>query len=136
MTTEVNELQQEAANLADYLARGHHYAGVHLARLIKADTNNALHPFAVELARQIQSYVNRVQNPKMRENRLAQLETELYEIMVAAAERWDDTGYREVAAKPTAYTCQMVRVNGQTCNAPAVKDSRFCRYHLTHDSDW
>lgn len=128
-------LQQEAAALADCLVAGHHYASVHLARLIKADTNDTLRPLAAELGAQVRTFLQQANNLKKSEDRLAQLDIMLYELMLKAAENWAKPGYREASVQPEAITCQMVRVNGQACNAPAVKGSRFCRYHLTHDSD-
>jgi hypothetical protein len=136
MTIEREYLQQEAAALVDCLAAGHHYASVHLARLIEADTNDALRSFAAELGAQVRTFLQQANKNKKSVDRLAQLDLELYGLMLMAAKNWVEPGYREASVQPEAITCQMVRVNGQACNAPAVKGSRFCRYHLTHDSDW
>ena len=135
MTTNEMQLQENATELAACLAQGHHHASLHMARLVEADSAGALNAFAAALGAQIRDYLQETGNPRIQESRLAHLDLALHELMLKTAENWVTPGYRVTAVQPETITCQAIRVNGQTCNAPAAPGSTLCRYHLNHESD-
>ena len=83
-------LRAEVEGLLDCLRRGDAYASVHLARLIQADTQGALHPFADALAARLTDHLNRY--AELGEfDPYVTLENEVYRLIQAAAVDWDGT---------------------------------------------
>jgi hypothetical protein len=83
-------LQDEIEGLFDCLSRGDTYASVHLARLIEADTQGALRPFAEVLAARLCDHLNRYAEIGISDPYEA-LEDEVYKLIQTAATDWDKT---------------------------------------------
>lgn len=82
------DLKQEAEAFIHYLTIGDPCASRHLARLIEADSQGALRPFAEALAARLRDYLHRwaelgVTDPE------ETLQDEVYELLKRAAVDWD-----------------------------------------------
>ncbi len=88
MPLDTTKLREEVDGLFDCLTRGDTYASVHLARIIEADTQGALQPFAEALNARLVDHLNRyaelgVTNPYVA------LADEVYHLIQSAAEDWN-----------------------------------------------
>ena len=81
-------LRDEIEGLFDCLTRGDTHASVHLARLIGADTQGALKPFAEALAARLCDHLNRYAEIGISDPHTT-LEDEVYRLVHAAAIDWD-----------------------------------------------
>ncbi len=89
MSDEISvNLPAEAESLSDCLARGDTQASVHLARLIQADTQGALQPFAEALAARLCDHLNRYAELGITDPHTT-LEDEVYRLIRTAAIDWD-----------------------------------------------
>ena len=87
---EFTELREEVEALHECLGRGDPRASVHLARLVEADTQGALQPFADALSARLCDHINRYAELGVTDPYEA-LEDEVYRLIKSAAEDWDGT---------------------------------------------
>jgi hypothetical protein len=81
-------LSEEAKTMVAYLEQGDPCASVHLARLIEADTQGALRPFAEALAARLSDHLERYAELGVTDPEVA-LQDEVYRLMKFAAIDWD-----------------------------------------------
>jgi hypothetical protein len=81
-------LRQEVDNLFDCIQRGDTRASVHFARIIQADTQGALQPFAEALAARLCDHLNRYAELGETDPHIT-LEDEVYRLIKTAAIDWD-----------------------------------------------
>jgi hypothetical protein len=82
------DLREEAEGLFDCLTRGDTKASIHLSRLIQADTQGALQPFAEALAARLCDHLNRYAELGITDPHTT-LEDEVYRLIRTAAIDWD-----------------------------------------------
>ncbi len=81
-------IPEEAQKLAAYLEAGDPCASVHLARLIEADTQGTLRPFAEALAARLWDHLERYNELGITDPNVT-LEDEVYRLLKAAAIDWN-----------------------------------------------